>query len=705
MTVRLHTVILATLALAVPIIYWPGIFDFTLHPRLFAIQIGLLIGALFVAFRLEFRLSYSPIILPLLAWTTWSTLSALWAINPVESLVQINRTITFSLLTLFILCTPGQDAIRKIYGFACGACILVSIVGIAQYFGLAFTNLPTVGNPSSTFGYRNFAASYLVACIPFAMAFAKTSPSKFSRATWTLSALLMTLFLAYTRTRGAWLGLALATAVSASALIILRFYHNRSLIHFTLKQLAIITACMILIGIGGSMPAQMEREGKFRFDERKTDVTTTLASTFSPNDARGRLTVWLHTLEMIRDHPIFGVGIGSWQYTYPLYDRGDWITDNVAPQRPHNDLLWIFAETGLVGIGLYLWLIFTLFRLVWQHLLHRPDHPTAIWILGIAVGLLALIGHSCFSFPKERIAPSFMFWLGVGAIALLTSRTQCQPHRRAWALSIPLLFCGLTLTYNHLRFDVHYLQTHNAWHSENWSHLVSQANAALQWGPFNHRIFLLQGLAFQKQGNYKRAAQAYHNAQRYHPNDGHAALGSVYASLGDTKRAVDHYRLESLLYPKLATTALNLGDALLAAGNASEAIVPYRRATTLSPTLFNAWLGLGNAHQINADWTAARIAYETARTLNPDHPPVHNNLGAVLTQLHRYTEAEAAYHHALKLNTNYARVYHNLGDLYAARGDTINAIAAYQTFIRIWQGDIRFSNLAQTKIQNLQSKP
>ena len=61
------------------------------------------------------------------------------------------------------------------------------------------------------------------------------------------------------------------------------------------------------------------------------------------------------------DHPVLGVGRGNWEYRYPLYAGGEHININAAPRRPHNDLLWIVSETGIVGLGFYLALLIASF--------------------------------------------------------------------------------------------------------------------------------------------------------------------------------------------------------------------------------------------------------------------------------------------------------------------------------------------------------
>lgn len=497
----------------VPLIYLPGIFDFARHPRLFLIQLLLLFGCLLLTIANKPLHIPRKIFLAFICWTAWTLLSTLWAINPVESLIQSQRIITFSLIPIVFCTIRSQNAVKLIYAIACVTGALISIIGISQYFGWAFDTIPTVGNPSATFGYRNFAASYLVVLLPAAIGFALSEQTQ-KKIGWGSASILMAIFLAYTRTRGAWLGLMVAILVTIVALtyLYLRYKTKQPLFQFV-KWPTIVVSLATVCAIG-LLPDNMQQTGKFKFDERKTDAVTALSTAFSPSDARGRLIVWQHTLEMVFDHPLFGVGLGSWQYEYPKYDKGDWITNNTAPQRPHNDLLWILSETGMIGLGLFIWLLLTIAQTIWQKLQHPSDHTT-IWMLGIGVGLLAFIGHSFFSFPQERPGPSLIFWIGMSSIANLacTTKTNPIPFRFAYGLALPLLVCGLILSYRHIQFDKFYLQAHGAWRQQNWSQLLSSTNQALYWGPLNYRIYLLQGAAHQQLGHLDQAIASYQKAQ------------------------------------------------------------------------------------------------------------------------------------------------------------------------------------------------
>ncbi|MBM4042640.1 MAG: O-antigen ligase family protein, partial [Planctomycetes bacterium] len=65
-----------------------------------------------------------------------------------------------------------------------------------------------------------------------------------------------------------------------------------------------------------------------------------------------RLGYWQGALDMARDHPLGGVGLGTFGLHYPLYRPllADWAKDT------HNDYLQALAELGVPGFLVFLWL-------------------------------------------------------------------------------------------------------------------------------------------------------------------------------------------------------------------------------------------------------------------------------------------------------------------------------------------------------------
>jgi len=70
-------------------------------------------------------------------------------------------------------------------------------------------------------------------------------------------------------------------------------------------------------------------------------------------------------IEMIKAHPFVGIGLNQcylsrWRYIPSFYTDGDWV------YMAHNQYLLIGAETGLIGLASFLWLLWVSVRNAWK---------------------------------------------------------------------------------------------------------------------------------------------------------------------------------------------------------------------------------------------------------------------------------------------------------------------------------------------------
>lgn len=118
---------------------------------------------------------------------------------------------------------------------------------------------------------------------------------------------------------------------------------------------------------------------------------TVLDRAFSAVDPRqhsnyDRLCMAVSGVQMVRDYPITGVGIGMVTRLYPLYRRDDaprWKVPHL-----HNNPLQIAAERGLPALGAYLWLLAAFFATTWRALRGLPGVRRA----AVASSLVAILG-------------------------------------------------------------------------------------------------------------------------------------------------------------------------------------------------------------------------------------------------------------------------------------------------------------------------
>lgn len=738
-----------TALLLLPIIYWEGVYDFTRWPRLVLLQILTLL--MVIAWNLQDpdNARGSSLTRPILAFLGWQIISSLWAPNSVEALQRISQAGTFSLFGLTVAHTLSRDAIRRAIYAVAAATGVVSVLCIGQYWGISLTeSIPTAGNPSATFGYRNYLATYLIVAIPIIAAFGLTEERSHVRSA--LSAALVTSLAALicTRTRGAWVGLGAAAILFGTGCVVYSEIRNLTRA-VTLRRTVLSVVAVAVIGYVGLSAPAMRREGQFRFDEHKSDTVTALKSTFSLSSTRGRTTMWENTLHMIARAPVVGVGLGGWQFRYPEYDRGDRITENVAPQRPHNDILWILAETGGVGLALYTWILISAFRLAgsaWRT--RTPDH---VWSVGLFLGVVAYVVHSLFSYPLERIAASALVWFAIGALAARASHQSGNTRGRQIDLSFSalrgpvlviaalILTAAILLTSRRWLFDTHYADAIEAWNRKDWSSVKQASEKALSYGPFDFRAHQLSAAGNQKMGNYEEAEAAFTTSFRYHANEGHLAFADLLAGIGRYEEARRHYRKETILFPNRVPPRLGIVTTSRALEDWEEVLTEGRALLRRSPRHLEARLRAGEALEAAGDLDGARTMYEAgiallpdapalytryatilskmgrfepalhahrkAATLAPDDPKHHNNIGAVLVKMHRLKEAATSFRRAIDIDTSYARAYRNLGDVLEKSGDVAGAISAYRGFIRHWRGETSHLTWAEQRIQTLVESP
>ena len=150
-----------------------------------------------------------------------------------------------------------------------------------------------------------------------------------------------------------------------------------------------------------------------------------------------RVVIWLNTWEVIKVHPILGVGTGNFTFRY---------LDGVSPKvlanpeyrfyageytnAAHNEVLQTWMESGIAGAILLILLVVQYFRLAHRSLkesLHPGD--TGI-VLGSIGGMVALIGYGLMSYPLHlpSAAISLIFILAIPSLVTGIRQQSAAPE-------------------------------------------------------------------------------------------------------------------------------------------------------------------------------------------------------------------------------------------------------------------------------------
>lgn len=151
-----------------------------------------------------------------------------------------------------------------------------------------------------------------------------------------------------------------------------------------------------------------------------------------------RIPLWLNSLAIICDHPVLGVGLGSFDAAYPLYHKA-LMNDLVYTSLywiggAHNDLLQLLTELGLVGFGLII-LCFVLISRYFHALMKTATPATALLLTGCYLGGVSLVLESLFNpvFHQPSTLMLLAFFVGVVHAALYQNEESIRPFifRRA----------------------------------------------------------------------------------------------------------------------------------------------------------------------------------------------------------------------------------------------------------------------------------
>ncbi|MGE5481779.1 MAG: O-antigen ligase family protein, partial [Bacteroidota bacterium] len=136
------------------------------------------------------------------------------------------------------------------------------------------------------------------------------------------------------------------------------------------------------------------------------------SSSFRLAENLNRLYIWRSTLNMIKDHPWFGVGAGVFMHVYPKY---------VLPGAPepvvayaHNLFLQVLAEFGLVGFLVFVAILGRVMWMSWQ-LARTGD----VLYQGIFAALIGVLIHQQVDIPIWGLEVGGAFWVVVGLVVTL----------------------------------------------------------------------------------------------------------------------------------------------------------------------------------------------------------------------------------------------------------------------------------------------
>ena len=128
--------------------------------------------------------------------------------------------------------------------------------------------------------------------------------------------------------------------------------------------------------------------------------------------------IWVQTVKMLHDHPIFGAGLNGYQTVMAPYRAAD--PNSVPEPYPHNIALTSYTELGVLGLVAFAWILIGLLVQPWLAFAKSEGMARAIlWGTGAAFFMIAV--HGLVDSPYWKNDLSVEFWL-LAAMQILALR-------------------------------------------------------------------------------------------------------------------------------------------------------------------------------------------------------------------------------------------------------------------------------------------
>ncbi|MBU2614381.1 MAG: tetratricopeptide repeat protein [Elusimicrobia bacterium] len=516
-------------------------------------------------------------------------------------LLSENKSVAFNEFKRMLICSSIYFLSCNILGKDCEKnktlrnTILVSLIagssiallyGFLQHFGdihLAkfVFSVPQMGRAASTFGNPIFFAVHLVFFLPILLGFffylnqnKKRSLLIFVSKLVVAAIFIIGLFTLYfTQTRAAWIGF----FISILLFIIL-------MIKSTKLKIIFISISIFL----GVIFAILTHDVWLR--------------------QQAHLLIWRDTLSMWMHSPLFGTGPGTFHINFPKFASQDLLAIWPQSQRiindAHNEYVQLLAETGIIGFGIFFWILFSFFRPGLKTFNQNRNSNEAYILAGLLCSAAGVLIQNIGSVDMRFIISAFYLFLVIGLLYSFENSAYIIPLNLKKNAKITLMILSLFI------FGIIGLDKKPKIHFVSLLHYDFSANKLdiqpLPEGtgllPLILRPYLAQKLLSREVDFFDeklfepiKTLDELLELQKKYPNETkiYEKLAWSYSKERNFPKAIECYEKALQINPNLPGVYNNLGNVLFYVNNRKDSIECYKKSIEIKPGQPDAHLNLG----------------------------------------------------------------------------------------------------------------
>ncbi|SHH92152.1 putative inorganic carbon (hco3(-)) transporter [Sporobacter termitidis DSM 10068] len=362
---------------------------------------------LFVRFGTDrsLRLFYSPVNKYILLFCAVYLVATLTSVTVSGSLFTGLITVLFA---LFAIAFDNAVTTKKQADLAVRLIVVagtaVALYGIYQYI---FYNPATAGawvdsdmfsgitnRVYSTLGNPNVLSEYLLLVMPFAAACVLTGKTWWQRVFFLCCLAVMAVCMIVTFSRGGYLGLILAAVIF----------------------IVMLDARFILLGIVALVALY------FFLPQTVTERFSSIGN-LSDSSTSYRVYIWMGTIAMLKDYWFSGIGPGTnaFNLIYPAYSY-----NTIAAPHAHNLFLQIMCDSGIVGLILFVAILFSYYRRTFTAFSRTRDKTSRTYLIAAIASVSAFLLQGMTDYAFYNNCVMLLFWIFIGLGAIMARRPEME---------------------------------------------------------------------------------------------------------------------------------------------------------------------------------------------------------------------------------------------------------------------------------------
>lgn len=613
----------------------PNLYDKFLVAKFVATATGLAILFFFALVgRKRWLVPHSPVFYIYMLFTLLCGCSILWATNTAEAVFAFSTQLLSPLIIIVfygLLSTKKQLTQKALWISAATVLAVYLFFTLVQLFHVESFSFDQLYRVSGLSGHKNLLAVMLFVLSGFLLTSFAIFENKVLR--WLSAVVFAIAFIVIflLKSRAVLLGVLVAGGCFGMMMLLrTRCCNEARRSHLLLVMSIIVVYVFLTVGLRVFADRSVPHTAEKSEIEHKMLSTSSLAE---------RCLLWEKTYHVVDNHPFMGCGIGNWQIHFPdagldgLYRADVW---NVNFTKPHNEYLGILAETGYLGLLLYVAFLTSIIVLSFFALLrteNRKDFLYGAIILSLFVGCCV---NALFDFPNSRI--EHVIWMGILIANLLKTIANGQQKTlgMGWNMAFMAVAVGLVVVGAfRLKGERNTFMMQQALKANDWKAVERYGNQAFSFfytiDPVGLPLHWYIGKAEKQTGNPKAIddfRRAYHYAPFCKENLNDLGLAEYYAS-HDLKKA-EFYLNEAIrispnyLYPSLNLAYIYLSENQPQKAKAVADAIYFdehkRDVLKTDAAFFEPFNAEAIRHKIDADYEAVMQLRKTINDKSQSHP-------------------------------------------------------------------------------------